>query len=77
MREYKSALGHICTGGGAEINNSPINIHIHIHSNDATIAQKIGRSISGIFGKRHETISGASQLSEADIQRGISRTIQG
>ena len=54
--EYKSAFGHICTGGGAGINNSPVNIHFHIHTNDVSIAVKIGRVLNGIIKRAKKTL---------------------
>lgn len=70
-------IGHSCQGGGAKIENSPINLHIHIHTNDATIAQKIMRSIYGIFGRRHETIEGVERLTGDDVQGRILRACGG
>jgi len=72
----RTGVGHICTGGGAEIKNSPIHLHIHIHSGDEKLIQKITRGIHGIFGQRHRAIEGAAELSEHDIQRGVIRTIE-
>lgn len=31
--EHKSAFGHVCTGGGATIENSPVNITLNITLN--------------------------------------------
>ena len=69
-------IGHSCKGGGAAITNSPINIHIHIHANEITIAQKIGRAIYAIIGQKSHTIENASQLSEQDLQGSILRGIE-
>lgn len=65
--------------GDAIVSNCPVNIelHIHIHSDDATTIQKIGRAISGVFGRRHKEITGAELLTQDDIQRRIIRTVSG
>lgn len=75
-KETTSSLGHICQGGGATIYNSPINIHIHIHAENVSVATKIGRSIRGIFGEKHKTIEGVERLSQDDIQGNVDRIIQ-
>ena len=74
--ECHSAFGHVCRGTDALIENSPINIHIHIHTEDASVAQKIGRIINGLFGQRHKTIENASQLSKDELQGRICREVQ-
>lgn len=66
-------IGHKCSGGGAAINNSPIVIHIHIHSNHELLIQKALRGIYAAIGKRHIAIENASGISEADISRGVLR----
>ena len=71
-----SAFGHICRGGGATIKDSPINIHIHIHTNEATLIQKSMRCLGEIFSNRNRTIENASQLTESELQRCISRAIE-
>lgn len=72
-----AAFGHICQGGGARIVNSPISVHIHIHSNEISLVEKMGRIISGIINReRHVSIENASRLSEPELQRRVIRTIE-
>jgi len=66
-------IGHKCEGGGATIENSPIHVHFHIHTNNETIFNKVMRSINGITGTRHKAIENASGISEAELQRLIIR----
>jgi len=75
-KEITSSFGHVCQGGGAKIENSPINIHIHIHTANVSMVTKIGRAIHGIFGEKHKTIEGVERLSENDIQGSVSMAIQ-
>jgi len=68
-------IGHKdCTS----INSSPIttHIHIHIHSNEASIAQKIGRVIYAIIGQRHETIENAESVSFNELQGSIIQKLE-
>lgn len=69
-------IGHKCTGGGAAINNSPINIHIHIYSEDEAVLQKIRRVLYEIAGKRHIPIENASSIPEGELQRIICRELK-
>lgn len=67
--EHKSAMGHICTGGGATIDNSPIHVHFHIYTNNQTVGQKIARAIDGFINRdRHYTIEGAMHLTGRELQ---------
>lgn len=76
-KEFSSAFGHVCSGTTAEIKNSPINIHIHIHANEVTIGQKIGRAVSGLLKReRHRAIEGAAQLSKDELQGRLVRELQ-
>jgi hypothetical protein len=76
MVDRKSSFGHVCTGGGATIKDSPINIHIHIHANKATFTQKTIRGLCELFGYRTKTIENASQLSSKQLQRVISGQLE-
>ncbi len=53
--EKRTGIGHICTGGGAEIKDNSIHLHIHIHTNSEPLINKVGRILNGIIGKRHCT----------------------
>ena len=71
------SIGHKCSGGGAQINNSPVNItlHVHIHSDVEPTIQKIKRAFYGIIGQRNTVIEGASQLHADELQGCISRQL--
>lgn len=77
IEEYKSAFGHICSGGNASIEDSPINIHIHIHTNTESVGLKISRAIHGLLNReRHISIDGAAQLSESELSGKLYRSIE-
>ncbi len=69
-------LGHKCSGGGATIKDSPINIHIHIHTGEPNVTQKITRAISNLFGTRQDTINLPTGVSENDIQGSVIRKLE-
>jgi len=70
------SIGHKCSGGGATIKNSPINIHIHIHTDNEKLINKITRSFLNVIGQRHHTIENAKRLSSDDIQRQFVQRIE-
>lgn len=77
MDYLKPGIGHSCQGGGAIIKNSPINIHIHIHTNKEAVAAKISRVLNGIFNReRHIAIEDAALISKDDLQGRIIRSIE-
>lgn len=46
QEDYRSAFGHICTGGGASISNSPVNVTVNLTINigeDARLEDGRGR----------------------------------
>lgn len=67
------SVGHTCTGGGANISDSPIVINIHIYGGDLSLGQKIGRALRGLIGSR--VIDGADRLSSDELQGRIVREI--
>lgn len=69
-------IGHKCTGGGASIKNSPINIHIHIHGNSEPLLEKIKRGLYGIVGRRHCSIEEAAKLSPVEFQGEFVRRLE-
>lgn len=62
-----SVFGHNCSGGGAEITNSPVHVHFHIHTETASVGEKIGRALHGLFGERHKTIENVGKFSEDEL----------
>lgn len=74
---HKTGLGHICTGGGAKIVNSPIEIHIHIHTNSEPLINKVGRILNGIIGKRHIALEQSERLTEVELQGRIVQQLEG
>ena len=74
-RDETTKLGHVCTGGGAEIKNSPINIHIHIHGATEPVFHKVKRSIYGLIGRRHTAVEGAERLSGNELQGIVSERL--
>jgi len=78
QRESNSTFGHVCNGGGASINNSPVNLTINIYVGDAkpTLIDTIKQAIGGLIGKETRNIEIPAELSEHNIQRHISGAIQ-
>jgi hypothetical protein len=85
--EYKSAFGHIATGGGASIKNSPVTINNHYTINIFTSVNNedeaglIKKVLKTMGWKRHEqrkiaTIETASELSPELIQGQLDRLVQ-
>lgn len=89
MRRYpyddestRPIIGNCCEGGGASINNSPININfnIHIHTSDTKEDDKIStiNKLIRALGiendtRKNKTINISSQFSEEDIRRELVR----
>lgn len=68
-------IGHECRGGGAQIIDSPIFVHIHIHGASEPLIGRVGRIVNALIGRRSIVIEGANQLTEQQLSRGIVRQL--
>lgn len=82
-KETTSAFGSVvdCTSvdGGVRADttiDAHIELHIHIHSDNASLIDKTMRCLDGIFGKRIRTIEGADKTTQEQLQGDILRQIE-
>lgn len=77
-REYKSSLGHICTGGGASISNSPVNVTINIYvgGTSPSIVNKIKQAVGGLFGNETKNIEIPAGISDRELQGCVVRQLE-
>ncbi len=69
-------LGHSCEGGGATIRNSPIHLHIHLHTNKVPLITKLTRSIYAVIGRGSKTVEITEDVSTQQLSRIINGAIE-
>lgn len=75
MSEFNKVMGHYCSGGGAEINNSPIVVNITIVNKEPSKTKEIVNTVKCFFQRRGKgetrrirTIDNAQRLSSEELR---------